>query len=298
MQFLFSNPMLLLAVPIAIMAFFAFKFAKPKPKSKAKDADKTQTEKKEGSDSSEASAETAASEDNGKPKKKKLRKPKPEISHVYEKKQMQTKVTSETNDDKSKLEEEFLKKMQFVKSSGKVSRLKPYEASSAAEEVAEIQEVGIDEPLVEVKQEKKSRFDRTRRLSNMIQSDSLDDLFCSHISEKYMNMDDIARHISSCDEIEAKLFERAAKTMANSEAKVNISDDGKIAELKDKDSMKAWLEERRRQELAKFMVNSNVENNIVSNQDDDFQDDEQGIDLDSRTILVVDSILKRKGKKQ
>ncbi len=298
MQFLFSNPMLLLAVPIAIMAFFAFKFAKPKPKSKAKEVDKLQTEKKEDSDVSETSAETAASDDNGKPKKKKLRKPKPEISHVYEKKQMQTKVTSETHDDKSKMEEEFLKKMQFVKSSGKVSRLKPYEANDVAEEVVEIQEVGIDEPLVEVKHEKKSRFDRTRRLSNMIQSDTLDDLFCSHISDKYMNMDDIARHIASCDEIEAKLFERAAKTMANSEAKVNISDDGKISELKDKDSMKAWLEERRRQELAKFMVNADVENDIVSNQDDDLQDDEQGIDLDSRTILVVDSILKRKGRKQ
>lgn len=305
MQFLIDNPMLLLAIALAAMAVCAYFIVKPRKRNnvvKSESSDlKEPIAKSDSPEESEKNDESEKSENDGESKdennernKKRLKRTKPEITHVYEKKKIQTKIHEEQKEEGiSKAEEELLKRMQFVSSSGKVSRLKAYTQPEELVEQDVIESVAVlKEEAIEEKK-KTSHFDRTRRLSNMIKEGSLDDMFCSHISEKYMNMDDIERHLKTCNEVHEKLFERAAETMANSEAKVSISDDGKVKELSDKTSMKTWLEERRRQELAKFMVQDSQAQESVS--DEEIVDD--GFDLSARTVLVVDSILKRKGKK-
>ncbi len=310
MEFLLQNPLLLVSLVLVVMVGLAYIIVKPRKKKNTvaekiknnNDENKiTVSEQSEESEQSKNVTENNINEESSKKKeKKKLKKLKPEITRVYEKKKLKTKEeNSENKEELSPIEEEFLKKMQFVKTSKNISRLKPYTAEQQIE-AENIEELTLAphecEECGEV-HKPSSYFDRSRRLSKMIQESSFDDMFCSHISEKYMNMDDISRHIRNCDEIEQKLFERAAKTMANSEVKVNITDDGKVKELSDKDSMKSWLEERRRQELAKY-VTSNNEEVVNLSVDYDFEDLTQGeFDLSARTVLIVDSILNRKGKK-
>lgn len=299
MEFLFQNPLILVSLVLVVMIGLAYIIVKPRKKKNTKQ----ENEKPKSENITETTGEpqtsdgtpVSASEDNSnqQKKKKKLKKLKPEITKVYEKKKLKSKEEKKP-EELSPIEEEFLKKMQFVKTSKNISRLKPYIQEEVIEEnnIDELTVPPIEESVV---QEKKSRFDRTRRLSKMIKEGTLDDMFCSHISEKYMNMDDISRHIRNCDEIEQKLFDRAAKTMANSESKIAISEEGKIQTLSDKDSMKAWLEERRREELAKFVAanNENVGLDNGYEYEDIVQDD---VDLSARNVLVVDSILNRKGK--
>lgn len=292
MGYLVQGPWLYVAVVLIIMAGLAYVIVKPRKKK----VQKVDSKKKEDV-STEEVVETKTEEVEQKEKKKKLKKLKPEITRVYEKKKLQSKETYKEEEKQDPIEEEFLKKMQFVKTSKNVSRLKPYtpEEEQIQESFEEMSFAEEDCPICEEKH-KSSYFDRSRRLSNMIKDGTFDDLFCSHISEKYMNMDDISRHIRNCDEIEQRLFERTAKTLANSEAKVNIDENGKVGKLEDKDAMRAWLEERRRQELAKFVTGNNEEFVVATdyNYDDIVQDE---FDLSARTVLVVDSILNRKGKK-
>lgn len=131
----------------------------------------------------------------------------------------------------------------------------------------------------------------------MIQDGTLDDMFCSHISEKYMNMNDIEKHIRNCSEIREKLFHRAADTIANSSSKFSISEEGKIKEPLTGISKRDWLEQRRQEELQKILITGDESKQDLDN-DYDYESivkGDAGINL--RTILVVDSILKRKGKK-
>ena len=299
MQFLLDNPLLILAIIFLLIAVVFWVVLKPKVSKKSSkkensvsdDKSKNITEKTDDVQTEQTISDKNESSSEEIQKKKKLRKTKPEITHVYEKKQIQTKVEQKKEID-TKAEEELLKKMQFVSSSGKISRLKPYiNEDNNQNEILEFEDLTeLVKPEIE---EKKSRFDRSRRLSQMIKDDSFDDLFCSHISDKYLNID-IDKHIKTCDEIQEKLFQRAADTMANSESKVVVTNDGVVEELKDKESMKKWLETKRRQEIAKLMVDDSNQNSDDSVYDEILEDD---LNLDSKTILVVDSILKRKGKK-
>ena len=214
--------------------------------------------------------------------------------------QKKEEKSEKLSDLKEKEEQELLKKMQFVKTSKTVSRLKPYTIDELNEKLNEENNVNTHEVedvqsmVSEV--EKSTHFDRTRRLSKMIKEDMFDDMFCSHISEKYMNMDAIEKHIQNCDEIQNKLFERAAKTIAYSNSKVSISEDGKINQINNRDNLKSIIEEKRREELAKMMIDSNQENKYISEDEliDNIHDD---FDLSARNVLIVDSILNRKGKK-
>lgn len=307
MEFLFQNPLILLAIVLIVMAGLAKVIIKPRKKktaetkvSKVKDSNKI-TETTGEPDTNIGAPVSESEEIKEEKKKRKLKKLKPEITKVYEKKKLKSKEeTEEKKEDLSQIEEEFLKRMQFVKTSKTVSRLKPYTEEEMMQQIQQeqISELTMAEEECPICKEehKSSYFDKSRRLSKMIQDGSFDDMFCSHISEKYMNMDEISRHIRNCDEIEEKLFERTARTMANSESKVSVTEDNKINQLKDKDSMKAWLEERRRQELAKYVKSNNEDVGTGDSFDyeDLIQDD---VDLSARNVLVVDSILNRKGKK-
>ncbi|MBR7172379.1 MAG: hypothetical protein IKD36_01120 [Clostridia bacterium] len=302
MEYILQNPLILVALILVVMVGLAYIIVKPRKKQAKKDDKKPESESEtKAPDDVAADANVTASESEDKPKKKKkkLRKLKPEITHVYEKKKLKSKEEQpeEKQEDLSPIEEEFLKRMQFVKTSKNISKLKPY---TVKEEIVEEHIEELTMPETEEKcvfceeSHKSSYFDRSRRLSKMIKDGTFDDMFCSHISEKYMNIDDISRHIRNCDEIEEKLFERAAKRMANSEAKLSISEEGKVQKRSSKDDVMALSEERKRQEIAKFVTSKNEEYQVGDYDYEDIVHDD--VDLSARNILVVDSILNRKGK--
>ena len=281
MEILLSNPLIILALILIVMSICAYFIVKPRKKKKNTSDEKeksnidknSETQKSEDvnliqTEESEKKEDGESSENSSK-EKKKLKKLKPEITRVYEKKQLQTKSESKVQDSKEKEEQELLKKMQFVKTSKTVSKLKPYDGQV---EIAEEMQIEQNADLQETQnsKEKQSRINKPKKLSESIKNDN-------------------------CDEFQEKLFRRAADTLANSNVKVSISDDGRVQELPDKDSMKAWLEEKKRENLAEFMV-QDAEEKIGSDYDyEDITQDE--FDLNARTMLVVDSILNRKGKK-
>ena len=300
MEFLFQNPLILLGIVLTLLilsVYFISKTGNKKSSNKKKDKNVNESETVSEKDES-------LNVDN-KEKKKKLKKLKPEITRVYEKKQLQSKTEkNESVVDKSAEEEELLKRMQFVKSSGRISKLKPY-VSEKEEEVLDdyVQEseenrfLNNDYAQESEDLKKSNHFDRTRRLSKMIKEDAFDDMFCSHISEKYMNMNDIEKHIRNCSEIQEKLYLRAAETMANSAIKVSISDDGKVDENMPASELKSIVEEKKREALAGLMVSTDEYKESIET-DYDYEDIVSGeIDLSARNILVVDALLKRKGKK-
>ena len=118
-------------------------------------------------------------------------------------------------------------------------------------------------------------------------------MFCSHISEKYMSMDDLEKHIRSCDEIHNKLFQRVADTLVNSEIRLTNDVNGNNNE---RNIHKDEIERRRREKIASFIAEANnVQDISVENELDEII--EEDVDLSARNIILVDIILKRKGKK-
>lgn len=321
MEILMQNPLIIVAVLLALLAFIAYKLSKSGNKKSSKKTDANVAKKEESKDSEtkadlgekgqENIEKTETEKPNKSSEKKKLKRLKPEITKVYEKKQLQTTSESMNKilEEKNSKEEEILKSMQFVKSSNNISKLKPLTASEIEAREAKI----LEEEMQKFKnadgdvQEtnffneklddslKSSHFDRTRRLSKMIKNGELDDLFCSHISEKYMKMDDIQKHLRNCDEIQEKLFHRVAETLANSEMKVSVDDNGNVKDQENKESKLAMQESKRRELLAKFMTESSQEEMQAECDIDELMQEE--IDLSAKNILVVDAILKRKGKK-
>ena len=105
-------------------------------------------------------------------------------------------------------------------------------------------------------------------------------------------MDDFERHLRSCKEVQEKLYQRAVDTMVNSESRMSAENGEKIQELKDRGAMSDWLEQRRRQELAKIISQEPSEEFL----EEDVEDVVENDDLSARTFVVVDSLLNRKRK--
>ena len=308
MEFLIQNPLFLLAAVLVVLAFLAKIISKPNKKKNAEnkpaEAKVDKTEKVDVPAEEEQVVQTeTVQEEVKKEKKKKLRRLKPEITKVYEKKELQPTDDSKNKilEEKSQKEEEILKSMQFVKSSKNVERLKPLTASEIEERerlrleqellAQETEQFDILEEKVDL-ENKSTHFDRTRRLSKMIKEDSFDDMFCSHISEKYMNMNDLEKHIRNCDEIQSKLFNRVAETIVNSEIRLTNDTNGNNNE---RNLQLDEIEKRRREQVSKFLKEINE-----SSEEEEYDFDElveEDVDLSARNILIVDAILKRKGRK-
>ena len=312
-NFFEQNPMLFVVLIFVIFCLIIYTLLKNEGKRKKKSAikkeskDKKLEEKVEKTEKSDIPEEKALDEvtesssdvkdeqkDKSLIKKKKTvkkTKNKPEITKVYEKTEKKVEETKSEEYAPSISEDELLSKLQFVKSSNTVSKLTKFSSLEQKE-----QEM-IEEALVEYEEYKPENikstqhFDKTRRLSKCIECGSFDDMFCSHISEHYLNIDS-SRHLKIGADFEEKLYGRAAETLANSSAKVDsdvpretVSAEG----LTRKESMKSWIENKKREELAKFSI-------VAGNQPDHYIVDceHEDIDLSAKNLLVVDSILNRK----
>lgn len=308
-EFFMNNPLLILAVAvIAIMIILFFPTKKSKKKSSAKSNEVTKKEetKKEEPQVSETekiepSEESDKSEDTQKDvifKKKQIKKSKqkPEVVQVYKKTtKEQTQEQSSVNTDE--IEKKLQERADFVNSSKKISKfagLKDLESmhendcteNSPEEEILE----GYDKNC-EVCKEIACHFDHSKRLSKFIKEGSFDDMFASHISDHYLNIDS-GRHLR-LEDIDKQLYDRTLSTLSNSETRVLVDGDGKSAERmkNDKDFMKSWLEEKRREEYAKMITMQDE----TKTEDTSFEEKDD-LRLSAKNLMVAGAIISRKKK--
>lgn len=304
------NPLVMMFAIILAM-FFLCKYALStskkklkKAKNKAKSDSITEQSTKKGLDES-GEKQTSDDKDDVEfklvfkkkdSKKLKKTKQKPTISRVYEK--VEQNKSEKVDDVQPNIsEDELLSKMQFVNSSKTVSRLVKNEDFQKQDDddfdiVHEHVHEGDGPCVVEELSKLKNHghFDKSRRLSRCIKNNDFEDMFSSHISDDYLNIDS-DRHLNLGEDFSTKLYDRASKTLANSDAKI-IVDDGDFDDEsyhEKKDTMKSWLENRRREEMARFMVDSKSDES-PSEESEDVESDE----ISARTLILSEMIMNRK----
>lgn len=303
-EWLNENPIIVFAVLVVVVFVLMFSFVKVKKKKPQKaQPNKDSVDKKTGE---ESSAETPQEETSAEEPPIKIRakhaKTRPQIEQIYK------RVYEKTEPKKEEVEtDEFEgKQAQFVRSSGKVSKFIGFEEVAKKEEelaVAQmLQEQVQTETDCEICEPKAQHFDRTRRLSKMIRDDAFDDMLEAHISGHYLNIDE-KRHLRISDDFSEKLFDRAMKTLSNSDVKVLVDDadseEKPFEKMRgDKAYMKEWLAERRRENMANFITVTDQSSNETGLDEEDIEKLENEIDLSSKNIIVVDSIVNRKGKRK
>lgn len=225
-------------------------------------------------------------------KKKLVKRLKPEITRVYEKQEHNNETNADAEYLPSISEEELLSNMHFEQTDGGVSKLIKTQKSDTHDYEDEIPD--FEEFVLPASSDTKSNhFDKNRRISRCVQCGFFDDMFCSHISKHYLNID-ADRHLKIGDNFDEKLYDRAMSLVAHGSAKIDsgITADGQNADgLSRKESMKSWIENKKREEFAKLsVISSNQPETVVELCDHD------ELNLSTKNILVVDALLNRKGK--
>lgn len=206
------------------------------------------------------------------------------VSKVYVRKSQEKKEEKNSEDD-SKYQK-LSERAEFVKTSKHVSKLSNFRDESEALEKEELtQEFKEEIKDCDTCNELKSRFDRSRRLSKSIKDDNFDEMFASHITEHYMNID-TERHVSSS--IEEDIFKRANQLVQNGETRaLDSKSQVEYNNLKsDKDKLRYWLEHTNaREEKQETTVQEDMENL------------KEEFNVSLRNLVLTESILKRKRRK-
>ena len=234
------------------------KEAKPEPAKKEEVVEQKEEKKVETKEEKEAIQEEAGRGKNSK------------VSHIYKRQKSEQTSTGEVE----KVSEGDYD-AEFVNVSKNVSRFKGLVAKE--EEIqqlvneAETDQFGFAADVqedCEFCEVKTKHFDHSRRLSKYIKEDNFDGMFASHISDYYMRMDNIDKHVGVSGESLNKLYEKASKTLDNSE---------------------------------KRLTGGNVEKSIIKSEFENMEEVITDEDLksiaDLRTIVITDSIMNRKKKK-
>ena len=308
-EFLISNPIMIVALVLLVMFVFISLFFKVNKKKKTDETNKVNED-----DKVKSNEEVNKNEQKDKPKlifkkksknaEKKIKKSKnkPEVQKVYE------RVVKKKEDDAQEIktnpsisEDELLSKMQFVKTDKKVSKLVKTEdieeLQAVSDTINELKDENgqvAQETLLNLVKQKHGHFDKSRRLHRCVQEDNFDEMFCSHISDSYLNINS-DRHLKINEDFETKLFDRTSKMLANSGAKVLVDEssvDGDVnTSIKvDKNYMKSWLEDKRREELANLI---SVKNKIEENQEDDIEELKED-EFNARSLLLGQILMNRK----
>ena len=310
LEFLISNPMIVIAVILVVMLLVISLFFSVKKKKKDKNVDVDKDVSKEGNEETEKPNENSEEKPKlifkrkraDKEKKLKKAKEKPSVQKIYER-APKKEHTEESAEAKSSIsEEELLQKMQFVKSSKKVSKLVKNEDIEELQAVSEVigdmkdgeESSQISQTLLNLTEQKHGHFDKSRRLHRCIQDNNFDEMFCSHISDSYLNINS-DKHLKVDQDFESKLFDRTSKMLANSGAKVLVDEstvDGDVnTSIKvDKNYMKSWLEDKRREELANLI---SVKNKIEENQEDGIEELKED-EFNARSLLLGQILMNRK----
>ncbi len=303
---IFSNPLIILLAATLIVTALMFLFVgrkKKKNKKVEKVYDKETGEKKaekiekveeiQKSDNEEKAQKTddfdekrsdlfEKVEENDENASKKEKK----ITKVYVRKIKETNAKSVDESQVVDKYQQLSDRAEFVKTSKTVSKFGSFKTD---EQLAA--EAAANEASAEVKQEDcviceeiKTRIDHSKRLSKIIKDGDFDNLFVSHITEHYLNVDP-GRHLSS--KIENDIFKRANELVENGTSRA-LDSESQIEYNKikgDKEKLRFWFEQT---------VPVSSEN--IEEPEDDFQLEANNFSL--KNMLLAEALLKRKKMKK
>lgn len=313
LEFINSNPFLIWAFGIVVVFVMMFVLVKPKQskKSNKSKGSKKESEKKEKkpdeacppknqSEAKEVPEGELVSEEGEtkiyKKKKVKKSKSKPEVRPVFEKKEPKEQKVEQKQPDAL---DDISNRAQFVNTSKKISKFAGFSSEEnlnsstedltheQIEDLLESGDIEIDQDC-EVCKDFSKHFDHSRRLSKIIKEDAFDSMFMSHLTDHYLNIN-AEKHLKDIDE---NLFARTAKTMDMADKKLSSSEES-VSASSDKSSMREWLEDRKRESLASYIVEKDENENVT-------QDEAPILDRDrvtARSLVVSDAFAKRVGGK-
>lgn len=232
-----------------------------KEESKDTGQDKVDESKQESTNDQEKTQESENKD------KKEAKKPK--IVQIYKR---EKREDSSNGEKRKSIDPIYDRNVEFINTSKNVAKFKSF-ADESKEEVLEESKTD-DYGFVSDTQEdcnlcenKVKHFDHTRRLSKAIKEDRFDEMFDSHISEKYLNINS-DRHLNLNEKFQKNLFERTEKMLLNSENKVKN-------------------DEHEKSSFSLFSNNESVE---------DFDDDED-VQINMKTALIADTYLGKRKRK-
>ena len=299
-EWLNENPLVVFGFLAVIIFVLMYAFTKVKKKKPVKKEEPKVEKKEEPSATEESSTETP--EEPPIKIRAKWAKTRPQIEQIYKR----AVAKAEAEQKKEDIDEFEGKEAQFVKSTGKVAKFIGFQEVQKKDE--EFVEKAVQEMQEQAEQDcaicepKMTHFDRTRRLSKMIRDDAFDDMLEAHISGHYLNIDE-KRHLRISEDFSEKLFDRAMKTLSNSDVKVLVdtedSQDKPFEKMRgDKDFMKQWLADRKRENMAAFVSSIDNEDSKDELTAEEIESIENDISLNPKNVIVVDSIINRKGKRK
>lgn len=303
---LLTNPIvLLLAASIIVMSLmFLFVGRKKKPKKKIEKAieqkKETKTEEKASEESSKIEKEKAQKDAEYNEKIAQidknfdkieetdvdnLKKSDRKVTKIYVRKPQNKTLNEDKNGGNEEVYDDLSERAEFVKTSKTVSKFGGFKTNEEIESEKKQIEEAVKEEIenCNVCKEVSSHFDHSRRISNSVKNDDFDNLFASHLSEHYMNID-AERHLSSGNE---NIFKRAEELIQNGETRALDPESQEIFNgLKnDKEKLRFWFEQNRLK---------NQQNEALQNENHDEESNRDGLSL--KYMIMAEVLLKRKKK--
>lgn len=278
--FLYNNKSILIVLGIVLILFLMYLFIKKLPtkvekkeevkNDKKETLEKKETKKDDGKDIKPAQIPVEQLEEKTQNEDKKSKKTdnKPKIVQVYKREHKDESGKTET-----KIDPIYDRNVEFVNTSKNIAKFKSFVDETKEQEENNKNEETNDEFgfVTETKddceycQDKVKHFDHSIRLSSVMKDDNHDNMFASHISDRYLNINS-DKHLNLDENFHKSLFSRTDSMMINSDNKVNVGDD-----------------------------DSSLFSSDFSNQNVDLSEDEVKINM--KTALIADTYFKRKKKK-
>ena len=243
--FIYSNQSIFYVigtVVILVGLYFIFKSLPTKvkkkevkePEKKVEETKKEEINEQEIVEEDKTSEEEKTQEDN---KKNKKEDKKPKIVQIYKRKQ-----TSDNGENKTKtIDPIYDRNVEFINTSKNIAKFKSFADESGLKEETQSDtgEFGFVEDVQEdcvFCEDKVKHFDHSRRLSKAIKEDNFDNMFDSHISDKYLNINS-DRHLKIDEKFRDGLFGRTEQMMANSLGKLKVKQEELLENTQQKYSL-------------------------------------------------------------
>lgn len=273
---------LVCTIAVLLVLYFIFKALPTKVKKKeSKEPEKKsepavlKTEENEVEKTEEIKDSEEKSQEVEKKDKKEDKKPK--IVQIYKREQK-----SESGEKKPRaLDPIYDRNVEFINTSKNIAKFKSFaeetkeedvENANSSDEFGFVQDVQDDCVFCE---DNVKHFDHSRRLSKAIKEDNFDNMFDSHISEKYLNINS-DRHLKIDEKFSDGLFSRTAEMMNNSLGKLNV----KQEEVLDNAQQK-------------FSLFSQDEASVV---EEEFVDEDE-VKVNMKTALIAETYFGKRKKK-
>lgn len=277
--FIYSNQSIVYVVGsvlFLILLYFVIKALPTKIKKKETKEPEKKTEEpakeeiKEPEKAEETPAKETASEET---KKDKKADKKPKIVQIYKR---EHRTESGETEQKSH-DPIYDRNVEFINTSKNIAKFKSFaEETKQDDEVKDVDEYGFVQDVqedCEFCEAKTKHFDHSRRISKAIKEDNFDNLFDSHLSEKYMNINS-DRHLKLDEKFQSDLFGRAEKMMAKSMEKLNMKPED--------------IDESQVPKYSLFSQEVNVSDDFV---------DEDEVKVNMKTALIAETYFGKRKKK-